>query len=155
MLLFCLISVMGLTGCGEPDDIDISGYADRSINIHIDGEKVHKVTISDLKKMECETVTTESTSDKIGKVRATGPWLDTVLEPYGIKQEDCRKLVIKGKDDYDIRLYKDYLSEHPIMLAFGVDKKPLDKESVPCRIIIEKSNSAYWVRHVSDLTIYR
>lgn len=41
------------------------------------------------------------------------------------------------------------------MLSYGIDKEPLDKESRPCRIIIEKSDSAYWVRQVSQITIVK
>ena len=106
-LILCIALITGLSACGAPDDIDISGYKDKVITIKGAAEKPVKVTIADLKKMDCETITTESTSDKIGKVHATGPWLDTVLEPYGIKQEDCRKILIKGKDDYDIKLLND------------------------------------------------
>ena len=154
VLISCLL-IFGLTACGEPDDIDISGYQDSVITINGAGEKPVKITVANLKKMKCETVTTESTSDKIGKVRATGPWLDTVLEPYGIKQEDCKKILIKGNDLYDVKLLNSYLKEHPIMLAYGVNGEPLDKECLPCRIIIEKSNSAYWVRQVNKITIVK
>ena len=154
-LILCIALIAGLSACGAPDDIDISGYKDKVITIKGAAEKPVKVTIADLKKMGCETITTESTSDKIGKVRATGPWLDTILEPYGIKQEDCKKILIKGKDDYDIKLLNDYLKEHPIMLSFGTDGKPLDEDCVPCRIIIEKSNSAYWVRQVREITLVK
>ena len=154
-LILCIALIAGLTACGEPDDIDISGYKDRVITIRGADEKPVKLTIADLKKMDCETVTTESTSDKIGEVRATGPWLDTVLEPYGIKQEELKKLLIKGKDGYDIKLLNDYLKEHPIMLSFGSGGKPLDEECAPCRIIIEKSDSAYWVRQVREITLVK
>ena len=154
-LILCIALIAGLSACGEPDDIDISGYKDKVITLKGAAEKPVKLTIADLKKMECETVTTESTSDKIGELRATGPWLDTVLEPYGIKQEDLKKILIKGKDDYDIKLLNDYLKEHPIMLCFGTGGKPLDEESAPCRIIIEKSDSAYWVRQVSEITLVK
>ena len=155
VLLLCFTLMAGLTACGEPDDRDISSYKDKVITIKGVSDKPVRLTIADLKKMECETVTTESTSNKIGEVRATGPWLDTVLEPYGIKQEDGKKILIKGKDQYDIKLLNEYLKEHPIMLSYGIDKEPLDKESRPCRIIIEKSDSAYWVRQVSQITIVK
>lgn len=154
-LIGCILLAFGLTACGGPDDIDISGYQDSVIVIEGAAEKPVKLTIADLKKMDCDTVTTESTSDKIGKVRATGPWLDTVLEPYGIKQEDLKKILIRGKDEYDIKILNKYLKDHPIMLAYGVDKKPLDSECRPCRIIIEKSDSAYWVRQVSEITLVK
>lgn len=154
-LLLCFTLIAGLTACGEPDDIDISSYKDKVITIKGVSDKPVRLTIADLKKMECETVTTESTSDKIGEVRATGPWLDTVLEPYGIKQEDLKKIIIKAKDDYDIKILGDYLKEHPVMLAIGMDKEPLSAEDQPCRIIIEKSDSAYWVRQVREITLVK
>ena len=154
-VLGCVLIIFSFTACGEPDNIDISEYQDSVITIKGADEGPVKITIADLKKMECETITTESTSDKIGEVRATGPWLDTVLEPYGIKQEDLKKVIIKGNDQYDVKLLNDYLKEHPIMLSYGSNKKPLDKECRPCRIIIEKSNSAYWVRKVKEITLFK
>lgn len=150
----CLI-ILCLTACGKPDDIDISGYENRAITIVGAADKPVELTISDLKEMECKTVKTHSTSDKIGEVRATGPWLDTVLEPYGIKQEDCSKIIITGEDEYDTKLLQDYLEDHPIMLAFGIDGKPLEEDAIPCRIIIKRSDSAYWVRQVTRIELIR
>ena len=105
--------------------------------------------------MECETIKTESTSDKIGEVRATGPWLDTVLEPYGLSQEDFSKIVITGADEYDTKLYQKYLKKNRIMLAYGINGEPLEEDSVPCRIIIRRSDSAYWVRQVKTIELVR
>ena len=151
------------TGCGT-DDIDISGYADSEIvlaglensdadlsgaSMDDDGNVV--LTIADLKALQCETIKTESTSDKIGKVRATGPELDTVLAAYGVSKTDFKKIRFYGADEYDIPLMNDYLSEHDIYLAFGIDGEPLDEESVPCRIIIPESDSAYWTRMVNRI----
>ena len=48
--------------------------------------------------MDCVTVKTESTSDKIGKVRATGPTLDTVLSQFGMSQKDIEKF----KEQYHV-----------------------------------------------------
>ena len=52
---------------------------------------------------------------------------------------------------YDVNLYTDYLAEHPIMLAYGINGEPLDEESVPPRVIIRNSDSAYWVRLVTKI----
>ena len=101
---------------------------------------------NDLKAMDCVTVSTESTSDKIGVVRATGPKLETVLAKQGVDLEDVSKITFHGKDKYDYSLKSDYIMEHDIILAFGIDGEPLDEESAPCRIIIPKSDSAYWLR---------
>ena len=109
------------------------------------------ISIADLKAMKCKTLKAESTSDKIGKVKATGPELGTVLEKYGAKKEDFSKMIICGSDEYDVKLLKDYITEHDIYLAFGIDGQPLDEESLPCRIIIPNSDSAYWVRMVTSI----
>ena len=140
-----------LTACGKPDDIDISGYADQTVTLAGISDEPVELTIADLKAMECKTIKTESTSDKIGVVRATGPWLDTVLESYGVKQEDFNKIIITGADEYDTKLNQDYLKDNPIMLAFGIDGNPLGEDAVPCRIIIRNSDSAYWVRQVREI----
>lgn len=139
-----------MTGCGT-DDIDISGYKDAEIVFSGIEDKDVVLTIDDLKSMDCITKKTESTSDKIGVVRATGPKLDTVLENYNLSQADFSKIVIYGEDKYDVKLLNDYLKEHDIILAIGIDGEPLNMESAPCRIIIPKSDSAYWVRMVNRI----
>ena len=156
-LLFCICTVLLLVACGSeaPDEIDISGYADETLTLFGLADNPVEVTIADLAAMECVAVETESTSDKIGKVRATGVWLDTLLAPYGLKQKDFSKIVITGADEYDTKLYQKYLKKHDILLAFGINGKPLEADAVPCRIIIKKSDSAYWVRQVRTIEFYR
>ena len=145
VIILLMMTLVITTGCGT-DDIDISGYADDEIVLTGLAENDAVITIKDLKAMDCVTVKTESTSDKIGVVRATGPKLETVLAQQGVELEDVSKVTFHGKDKYDYSLKNDYLMEHDIILAFGIDGEPLDEESAPCRIIIPKSDSAYWIR---------
>lgn len=149
LILFAGIATC-MCGCGV-DDIDISGYADSEIVLSGVTDDDVTITIADLKAMECKTVKTESTSDKIGVVKATGPELDTVLEPYGVTKADFKKIIFRGTDQYDVKLLNDYVTEHDIYLAFGIDGEPLDAESVPCRVIIPKSDSAYWIRMINRI----
>ena len=146
----CLMMPAVLSSCGT-DDIDISGYSDSVVELIGLSDEPVALTIADLKALKCRTVKTESTSDKIGKVKATGPELDTVLEKYGTSKSDFSKIIINGSDKYDVKLLNDYITEHEIYLAFGIDGEPLDEESAPCRIIIPKSDSAYWVRMVTSI----
>ena len=150
LLIACILAASLLAACGT-DDIDISAYKDEKIELIGIGEGTETLTISDLKAMDCKTLKTESTSDKIGKVRMTGPELDTVLAGFGVKKEDFSKIIINGSDEYDVKLLNDYITEHDIYLAFGIDGEPLDEESLPCRIIIPNSDSAYWVRMVKSI----
>lgn len=143
---------MGVCGCGV-DDIDISGYADETISISGVTEEEISLTIADLKEMDCVTVSTESTSDKIGKVRATGPTLDTLLQQYGMSQKDISKAHIYAKDDYDVKLSSDVLASDDVILAFGIDGQPLEETEAPVRIIIPESDSAYWIRMVNRIEI--
>ena len=136
--------------CGV-DDINVSGYQNMSITLSgLEGGD-RSITVKDLKEMECVTKKTHSTSDKIGEVRATGPLLDTVLEPYGVSQSEFSKVKIYAKDDYAITLSKDILDEKEMILAFGMDGMPLDEEDKPVRIIIPESDSAYWIRMVEKI----
>ena len=141
-----------LCGCA-PDDIDVSGYADQQIAIDGIAEETINVSIAELKEMECISVKTESTSDKIGKVKATGPTLQTVLANEGADIDDAHKITFHGADGYEYSLYEEYIAEHDIILAFGIDGKPLDAEDAPCRIIIPESDSAYWIRMLDRITI--
>lgn len=153
LLVLSAVIVMALgilAGCGT-DDIDVSGYEDMTLTLTgIEDEEI-VLTVAELKAMDCKTIKTESTSDKIGEVKATGPWLDTILETYGYSQADFKSIKIYGSDEYDAKLYTDYLEEHPIMLAYGLNGQPLDAETVPLRIIIRDSDSAYWVRMVTKI----
>ena len=148
ILVIMLSGIM--TGCGV-DDIDISGYEKETVSLVGIDKKPVKISVKELKALDCVTVTTESTSDKIGEVRATGPLLTTVLEKYGADLSDYSKIVLHGTDQYDVKLLKDYLAEHDLMLAFGIDGKPLDEESKPVRLIIEDSDSAYWIRMINKI----
>ena len=150
LLITCLLITLMLASCGT-DDIDISSYENEQIELIGIEEEPVSLTIADLKAMDCKTLKTESTSDKIGKVRATGPELDTVLGSFGAAKADFSKIIINGSDEYDVKLLKDYITEHDIYLAIGIDGEPLDEESAPCRIIIPKSDSAYWVRMVKSI----
>ena len=60
------------TGCGV-DEIDTSGYDSATLTLTGVEEEDIVLTVAELKELKCETITTESTSDKIGEVRATGP----------------------------------------------------------------------------------
>ena len=159
VIMAAVMAVVVLTdgGCGT-DDIDISEYSDAQIVITgIDGtgETQESVTISQLKALDCVTVKTHSTSDKIGEVRATGPTLDTLLQQYGASQCDFSRIEIHGTDGYDIALSQKVIEEADIILAFGIDGQPLDAESAPCRIIIPESDSAYWIRMVDSIRLIK
>ncbi|MBQ9014656.1 MAG: molybdopterin-dependent oxidoreductase [Firmicutes bacterium] len=141
-----------MSGCGA-DDIDISGYADETITLTGITDDDITLTVADLKEMDCVTVKTESTSDKIGKVRATGPTLDTVLRQFGMSQEQIDSVRVFARDEYDAKLDRRVLESNDIILAFGIDGAPLGEEDAPLRIIIPESDSAYWVRMVQRLEI--
>ncbi len=149
-VILILAACLCMSGCGT-DDIDISGYHDRTITLTGLAEQDITVTIDELKAMECVTKKTESTSDKIGKVRATGPKLETLLAEHGASQTDFSHIRITAKDGYDVKLNSDVLADNDIILAFGIDGEPLDAESAPLRVIIPKSDSAYWIRMVTKI----
>lgn len=150
LIAAAILMLTVLTGCGV-DDIDISGYSDKEIVLEGLTDKDEIVTIADLKAMDCVTKKTHSTSDKIGEVKATGPLLDTLLKQYGASQTDFSKIKIYGEDGYDVVLSQKVISENDIILAFGINGKPLDEECIPCRIIIPRSDSAYWIRLVNKI----
>lgn len=141
-----------ITACGT-DDIDISGYENEAITLSGITDQDVSLTIADLKAMDCITKSAESTSDKIGKVKATGPTLETVLSQYGMSQSDLKSIKIYARDDYDVKISSDVLGEDTVILAFGIDGKPLDEESAPLRIVIPGSDSAYWIRMVERIEL--
>ena len=148
-LIITVIASCGilLNSCGV-DDIDISSYANKEIVLRGIQEEDIVITIADLKALECKTLKTHCTSDKVGEVRATGPELDTILAEFGVSKADFARIIIYGTDEYDVKLLNDYITANDIYLAYGVDGEPLDEESAPCRIIIPESDSAYWTRMV-------
>ena len=148
--IIALLSCLCMAGCGT-DDIDISGYGEEKIVLSGLQKEDVEVTIRELAAMDCKTVKTHSTSDKIGEVRATGVELGTLLEQYGLSKEDISSLRFYGIDEYDVPLTGEYIMEHDIYLALGINGEPLDKESTPCRVIIPESDSAYWIRMVNRI----
>ena len=149
-IIIALLSCLCMAGCGT-DDIDISGYGEEKIVLSGLQKADVEVTIRELAAMDCKTVKTHSTSDKIGEVRATGVELGTLLEQYGLSKADISSLRFYGIDEYDVPLTGEYIMEHDIYLAFGINGEPLDKESAPCRVIIPESDSAYWIRMVNRI----
>ena len=149
-IIIALLSCLCMAGCGT-DDIDISGYGEEKIVLSGLQKEDVEVTIRELAAMDCKTVKTHSTSDKIGEVRATGVELGTLLEQYGLSKADISSLRFYGIDEYDVPLTGEYIMEHDIYLAFGINGEPLDKESAPCRVIIPESDSAYWIRMVNRI----
>ena len=150
VILLVTAMLLYMCSCGT-DDIDISGYSDAEIALEGISEETAAVTVKQLKAMDCHTIKTESTSDKIGVVKATGVWLSDVLSEYGLEQGDFSRITIYGTDEYSAPLYKDFLKENRIMLAFGIDGQSLDENSAPVRIIIPESDSAYWTRMVNRI----
>lgn len=150
IVLFITVILLCMCACGT-DDIDISGYSDAEIVFEgISDEPVY-ITVKQLKSMDCHTVKTKSTSDKIGTVKATGVWLSEILSEYELEQADFSCITVYGTDEYSAPLYNDFLKENRIMLAFGIDGQPLDEDSAPVRIIIPESDSAYWTRMVNRI----
>lgn len=150
IVLFITVILLCMCACGT-DDIDISEYSDAEIVFEgISDEPVH-ITVKQLKSMDCHTVKTKSTSDKIGVVKATGVWLSDILSEYELEQADFSCITVYGTDEYSAPLYNDFLKENRIMLAFGIDGQPLDEDSAPVRIIIPESDSAYWTRMVNRI----
>lgn len=150
VILLVTAMLLYMCSCGT-DDIDISDYSDAEIVLEGISDETAAVTVKQLKAMDCHTIKTESTSDKIGVVKATGVWLSDVLSEYGLEQGDFSRITIYGTDEYSAPLYKDFLKENRIMLAFGIDGQPLDEDSAPVRIIIPESDSAYWTRMVNRI----
>ena len=149
-----LFVILAFCGCGNPD-IDISKYEDSVVVFSGLTDKNIKITVKELKAMDCVTVKTKSTSDKIGEIKATGPLLDTVLDAYDAEKQDFRIINIYGSDKYKISLTESFFGENDLILAFGIDEKPLDKGTRPIRLIIPGSDSAYWVRLVNRIEFIR
>ena len=150
IVLFITVILLCMCACGT-DDIDISEYSDAEIVFEgINDEPVY-ISVKQLKSMDCHTIKTKSTSDKIGTVIATGVWLSDILSEYELEQADFSCITVYGTDEYSAPLYSDFLKENRIMLAFGIDGQPLDEESAPVRIIIPESDSAYWTRMVNRI----
>ncbi len=91
VILLVTAMLLYMCSCGT-DDIDISGYSDAEIALEGISDETAAVTVKQLKAMDCHTIKTESTSDKIGVVKATGVWLSDVLSEYGLEQGDFSSL---------------------------------------------------------------
>ena len=68
VILLVTAMLLYMCSCGT-DDIDISGYSDAEIALEGISDETAAVTVKQLKAMDCHTIKTESTSDKIGVVK--------------------------------------------------------------------------------------
>ena len=154
LLAFCLVLAVMAGGCGNPD-IDFSAYGGETLSITgLPGEEGPvSLRVSELSELDCVTVKTESTSDKIGQVRATGPLLSTLLAAYGADLEDFSEVTFTASDGYEITLDQAFLKENRVVLAFGIDGQPLDADEAPLRVVIPGSDSAYWIRMVAAIDL--
>ena len=154
MLLLILAITTGF-GCGNPK-IDLTGYGSDTITLigiqdSTSGNKSVVLTIAEIQGFDCVTLKTNSTSDKIGEVKATGPLLETIVANYGAKLDDFKKIIITATDGYEIVLTQPFISENQLILAFGIDGKPLGEDEAPLRLIVPDSDSAYWIRMVKSI----
>ncbi|MEG0157325.1 MAG: hypothetical protein RR661_06720, partial [Anaerovoracaceae bacterium] len=125
-----LILMFSLAACGNPE-VDISAYEGETLTIVGAQEAPVTFTIKELSEMKCTTKKTESTSDKIGRIEATGPLLDTVLKELGRSTDEFTKIKIYGRDEYEITLDQDFLKKNKVILAFGINGLPLEKDALP------------------------
>jgi hypothetical protein len=155
MILVLIVAIATIFGCGNPD-IDLSGYGAQTVKliglVHEDNmSKDIRISIQELKEMDCVTIKTSSTSDKIGEVSATGPLIDTIAKEYGTSVKAFKKIVITAKDGYKIVLNQPFINENKLILAFGINGKPLGGDEAPLRLIIPESDSAYWIRMIQSI----
>ncbi len=158
-LLFLFMMITVSFGCGNPE-IDLTGYGSDTITLiglqdSENGNKSVTLTINDLQGFDCVTIKTNSTSDKIGNVKATGPLLKTVVAKYGASMDDFKKIIITAVDGYEIVLTQPFISENQLILAFGVDGKSLGDDEAPLRLIVPDSDSAYWIRMIESIEFIR
>lgn len=155
LLIFVFIAFVTASGCGNPE-IELTGYESQTVTFvgisdGKNGDAQVTLTIEELKELDCITVKTNSTSDKIGEVRATGPLLETIVDKYGASMADFRKIIITATDGYEIVLNQPFISENKLILAYGINGKPLGEDEKPIRLIVPESDSAYWIRMIESI----
>jgi len=158
MMLYVTMILAVSLGCGNPE-IDVTNYGSETltlIGINDDDESQPvTLTITELQSLNCITIKTNSTSDKIGNVKATGPLLETVLDKYGVSIAEFKKIIITATDGYEIVLNQPFISENKLILAFGIDGEPLGEDEAPLRLIVPESDSAYWIRMIESIEFVR
>ncbi len=152
ILLSVITVIIFFCSCSKAESADISDYENEKIAISGLQKEDFNITVKELQNLECVTEKTNSTSDKIGKITATGPTLNTLCNKYNKNQTDFSSVKIVARDGYEIVLNKDFLKENDtIILSFSIDNKKLEQNQTPIRLIIPKSNSAYWISGVSKI----
>lgn len=158
IILYAILILIVSLGCGNPE-IDLTNYGSETLTlIGIDNNDEGKevtLTISELQSLKCVTIKTNSTSDKIGNVKATGPLLETIVDKYGASMSEFKKIIITATDGYEIVLNQPFISENKLILAFGIDGEPLGEDEAPLRLIVPESDSAYWIRMIESIEFVR
>ena len=158
MMLYVTMILAVSLGCGNPE-IDVTNYGSETLTLiginDDEGSQPVTLTITELQSLNCITIKTNSTSDKIGNVKATGPLLETVLDKYGVSIAEFKKIIITATDGYEIVLNQPFISENKLILAFGIDGEPLGEDEAPLRLIVPESDSAYWIRMIESIEFVR
>ncbi|MGL4485333.1 MAG: molybdopterin-dependent oxidoreductase [Anaerovoracaceae bacterium] len=152
-----IVAVLLFSACTSEKNINISGFKDEKIKI-ISSSLEKKYTIAELAEMKQTTIKTESTSDKIGEVEATGVLLSELFPKL---QENAAReiypnntsITVISKDGYKIKLDSEFVAQNEILLCYGINGEPLDEAAKPLRIVIPDSDSAYWARMVKEIII--
>ncbi len=158
VILYVMMILAVSLGCGNPE-IDVANYGSETLTLiginDDDASQPVILTITDLQSLECVTIKTSSTSDKIGSVKATGPLLETVLDKYGVSMTEFKKIIITATDGYEIVLNQPFIIENQLILAFGINGEPLGEDEAPLRLIVPESDSAYWIRMIESIEFVR
>lgn len=158
IILYAMMILAVSLGCGNPE-IDVATYGSETLTligiIDDDTSQPVTLTITELQSLNCVTIKTNSTSDKIGNVKATGPLLETVLDKYGVSMTEIKEIIITATDGYEIVLNQPFISENQLILAFGINGEPLGEDEAPLRLIVPESDSAYWIRMIESIEIVR
>ncbi len=158
MILYVMMILAVILGCGNPE-IDLTNYGSETLTLigisKNDEGKAVTLTITELQSLKCVTIKTNSTSDKIGDVKATGPLLETIADKYGATLNEFNKIIITATDGYEIVLNQPFISENKLILAFGIDGEPLGEDEAPLRLIVPESDSAYWIRMIESIEFVR
>ncbi len=158
MVLIIMMILAVSLGCGNPE-IDLTNYGSETLTLigisDNKGSSAEILTITELQSLQCVTIKTNSTSDKIGNVMATGPLLETIVDKYGASMSDFNKIIITATDGYEIVLNQPFISDNKLILAFGINGEPLGEDEAPLRLIVPESDSAYWIRMIETIEFVR
>ncbi len=162
IIVFLLISLISLTGCGKKEIASSKSTGNEDYEnqvVVIEGAKGgdKKITVGEMRKLEQKEIDASltRTTGTLEEFKASGPAVKDVLAQVGVDIEEYKGLGFIGRDGYYCLVTPEIVENYELILALAVDDNPeLPVDTRPARLCVQGEFGPYWVRMVDKIVLY-